>query len=218
MEAPRADTIPPVPANGGAVAESSLASDRAMPASDASAVDTAQAGASEPGDGALWAAVGAGALLLAGGVAMASRRRRSIPDAAVDDRGPVIESNRVAPPPPAPQAAMAVTPASGAGTGERTAAVAARRPTAAAVAGSQAAMVDAMAAEAPSAANPFLTRRNRRRRAEFLLRTGAADAPVVAGSEQVAAADADRIQTDRYGSFKIGGRLAPRPGRRIVPG
>lgn len=186
---------------------SDAVSAQAAPADQAASTD-------QPGDAALWAAVGAGALLLAGGIAMASRRRRSIDGRPIEEGARVIERDEYAPATPPAAIEPVVYPAASQVHAEaqpRTVPVAATKQ------GSRAELVEAMAAERPSAANPFLTRRNRRRRADFLLRTGADGTPVAAASASTPGAHADRQQPDRYGSFRIGGHLAPRPGRRTVP-
>lgn len=211
------EAAPPLAASSQRAPVTPAAPDMASAPADTPPAATAD----EPGDGALWAAVGAGALLLAGGVALASRRRRSVDERIVDDRDWVIDSDHVAPPAAPAMAAAAARPAMPLAEAEPrpvVAPVAAQRTTAPVEPRSRAAMVEAMASEPPSAANPFLTQRRRRRRADFLLRTGAVAAPTTGGTAETAAAHSDPVQPDRYGSFKIGGRLAPRPGRRIVPG
>lgn len=212
---PIAEPIPPLAATGQAGSTSDIA-----PATTAAPADTPRAtAADQPGDGALWAAVGAGALLLVGGAAVASRRRRPEHD-IIDDRERVIDPDRVAPAEPVIAPVAAPTPAPAAATAPKPviAPVTARRDVGEIEPGSRFEMVDRMASESPSAANPFLTRRNRRRRADFLLRTGAVEGATAPAEAATVATTADRIQPDRYGSFQIGGRLAPRAGRRVVPG
>lgn len=163
-------------------------------------------------DGALWAAAGAGALLLAGGIALAARRRR--PEAVLTDenRPSVIERDKVSTPPVVAPVTSVVAPQRASDFASQ-GAVSSDEPVRHLV------VVDAMASDRPTAENPFLTRRNRRRRADFLLRTGQAEpAPAAAPPGRGQAPHADRVQPDRYSSFRIGGRLTPRPGERVVPG
>lgn len=135
-----------------------------LPASDAVAADPADSSALE------WGLMGGGVVLLGGAALLAMARRRRLREETdpvihrmpVQDavrEQPVIARTVTADRVPLPMA-TASTP------------VAARRSTASPVVGDQHADLEAMVAAPPTADNPFRTRKNRLRRAHFLMRNG----------------------------------------------
>ena len=164
--------------------------------------------ASQPGDQDLlyWGLGGAAALLLLGGAAFAMSRRRNgatsdmreadaYAGAYPDTRRAAAPTDRATAPGPTTVASPSAQPAvvmPAVAMGERQ--------------GSQAGL-EAMVAERPSAANPFLTRKNRLRRANFLLRQGeapAATAPAERSPAPGIAPQPDRSQ--QVYDFGKGGR------------
>ncbi|RVT41082.1 hypothetical protein [Sphingobium algorifonticola] len=164
-----ATTAAPAAATPSAVSTSAVpapveSTPAALPASNAVPADPADNSALE------WGLMGGGIVLLGGAALLATMRRRRlradsdpvIHRASVQHgvrEEPVIESAITTDRVPSP-VAVAPTP------------VAARRSTASPVVGHQHADLEAMVAAAPTADNPFRTRKNRLRRAHFLMRNG----------------------------------------------
>jgi len=198
--APRAAparTVTPVPEPAAVASTMAPAAPLAAPATPAPMAEPAPAEQAAPvaaplaaeavsNEGeALWI-LGAGGVMLALGVgALVTLRRRDrredAREQAVIDT-PLTASTRVAPVQPAPlQPVMAAAPAYGISHG---------RPQAPIVSGGQHGALgnrlEAMVAAAPSAENPFLTRRKRLRRAGFILAHGHAPATMMPEIEPVA--------------------------------
>ena len=171
--APSAPTMNSDAARAGMTADQAMA-DRTAPAAAApeSSAPVAERQADNGTGPAGWALLGGGLLLVLGGAAFALRRRpaRDVENndyAAVEDG---VNSFATVPA-AAPAPAMNAAPSSRAPVAQP-AMVAPR----ASASGDHHDVLEAMVAEAPSEANPFRSRRNRLRRAEFLLRTGQAEA------------------------------------------
>jgi hypothetical protein len=169
-------------------------------------------------DDADWMLLGGGLLIVAGGAAFAMRRRPS----SVASRDEVYENDRVAPVVPASVSPEFVpiqfTPAMASSlnadpelpletVAEAPVATPAPRPMAVIPTDDRHAALEAMVAEQPTEANPFCTRRQRLRRADYLLRTGQAR-PVVAGQAQpsVEQEQVSALAGDRWSQQSFGGR------------
>jgi len=176
------------------------------------ATTTVQPASSGGMDYAGWVLLGGGLLLVAGGAtfAMTRRPRRH----ADDDVDATSNGSTGVIPVSAPLATAPVTPSV---EPTRPAAVIepqsvrapsmARQPNLDFASDDRIAVLEAMIAEGPSEANPFHSRRNRLRRADFLLRTGRAVADVSSKSvrpEQIAPA------RDRWSQMSFGGQRATR--------
>ncbi len=197
-----AETVAPVsapvtPVEPAPVATSGDTVSPAVPASDAASVSPADNAAVE------WGLIGGGIVLLGGAGLLAMTRhrrlreendvvlhaalRRESPVEPVATREPVSE--------PVP-ARTVITPAAPAYAMARSSA------------GTRHGDLDAMVAAPPSAENPFRTRKNRLRRAHFLLRQGN---PVVSQSQHAPVADAQPQVAKRPAPvFDFGGNVGQR--------
>lgn len=170
----------------------------------------AEASASEDLGYAGWALLGGGLLIVAGGAAFAMTRRPRRRDEAVTYEVPVT-ATPLAPGAFAPApAARAPEPVAETGavlatqqTASRPSVAEPAQPVHARAYDDRHAQLEAMVAEAPSEANPFHSRRNRLRRADYLLRTGRIQdrvEPVQIAQDGTAAASSDRWTETRLGS------------------
>lgn len=197
----------------------------AAPAPVAQVAQVTPAASSDGMDYAGWALIGGGLLLVAGGAAFALRRRPRRDEEAYDEIYAASEPVEVVPAAPVPLTpAMATRPAVAepkltvedpvVETPRRAAPVmeqVQRRPVAAPVAiDDRRAALEAMIAEAPSEANPFHSRRNRLRRADFLLRTGQARPEEVLAPAPATAAEAAAPARDRWTEMSFGSKRASR--------
>ena len=158
----------------------------AEPVQDTAPVDSAPvtSASAETGDGLEWGLAGGALVLVAGVGLMAMRRRRRKDDTAMLS-DPMISTQPLAQADdqvayvPERQPTLALTPTMG-GSPVRTNSA-------------EHGSLESMAAAAPSRENPFLTRKNRLRRAHFLLRQQEAPIANAAPAEVVTA----QTQTDR---------------------
>lgn len=180
-----------------------------------------------------WAVLGGGLLLVAGGAAFALSRRPKRRDEVVEYDTADAVAVHPAPLPAAPAMAMReprhdlVPPRAAPASVVASTAMKQRQPQPVALDRDYAEMpaddrrtaLEAMVAEAPSDANPFHSRRNRLRRASFLLRTGQAaprQGEYVVTEDRVPEAAA--ASTDRWSEMRFQGRqktnISWRPARR----
>ena len=184
---------------------------------EAAPVAAAPASAQSRDNSVYWVLGGGGALLILGAAAFAMLRRRDSRENAYDAElvrapapvvardeviadpiiAPVVATPRAADPEPVVAEPVAATPAAWATPTVKTA-----------PAGERFSSLEAMVAEAPSAENPFLTRRKRLRRAEFLMHHGhVPEGPaMVAETVPVAAAVAARTSEQRSAVYDFGNR------------
>ncbi|MCE7797904.1 hypothetical protein LWE61_15240 [Sphingobium sufflavum] len=174
-----------------------------------------------------WVLLGGGLLIVAGGAAFAlSRRPRRRHEEVVGYDVPVAPIMPAARPVPATVAsvvpAQAVAPPQ-----EHFARVAPEEPRRARVASvdrvhsdasydDRRALLEAMIAEAPSRANPFHSRRNRLRRADFLLRTGQAQPKDGLTAAERAGVE-PAMASDRWSEMRFGGAQKARISWKPAP-
>lgn len=168
-------------------------------------------------DNAAWWALGAGGLLFVGGLgAVAFARSRRQPDLArarrTKDRAPTAVKSSTVEPAVAAEAAIAVPQPITINAAARTTQ---RRVKAAS---SDRSALEDMVAEAPSPANPFLTRSKRMRRAKFLLEHGqpqplSQPAAQAAGEarQEAGSKTAGKVANPKSSpTYSFGGRATPR--------
>ncbi len=191
--------VPVTPVEPAPAATSGDTVSPAVPASDTASVNPADNSAVE------WGLIGGGIVLLGGAGLLAMTRRRRLREendvvlhAALRRESPVepvvtpepiaerVPARTVITPAPAAPAYAMARSSAGTGHGD----------------------LDAMVAAPPSAENPFRTRKNRLRRAHFLLRQGN---PVVSQSQHAAVADAQPQVAKRPAPvFDFGGNMGQR--------
>lgn len=153
-----------------------------------------------------WVLLGGGLLLVAGGATFAMTRRPKRRDEVYADTDDMVTTSAVTPVPTfAPVAAtpFVAEPVAPVAAPVVRQPVAAREVVADLPLDDRRAALEAMVAEAPSEANPFHSRRNRLRRADYLLRTGQVQ-PEAAVAEETAPA------RDRWSEMSFGGKRASR--------
>lgn len=187
--------------NTPAEAISAPVNDAVAPVAAAPAERTTVQPASASGmDYAGWVLLGGGLLLVGGGAAFAMSRkpRRRSEAYTAPEQTVSVEPVAAAPAPFAPVSPEPV--------GVR-APVTARHDPVVMRGDTHQAALEALIAEAPSAANPFHSRRNRLRRANFLLRTGQA---TPTGMADTATTQEAVTQRDRWTEMSFGGQRAAR--------
>ncbi|HEX7822902.1 MAG TPA: hypothetical protein VF463_20075 [Sphingobium sp.] len=162
----------------------------------------AEATASDNMGYAGWVLLGGGLLIVAGGAAFAMTRRPKRREEVAAYSVPVAP---ILPAPPmARQPETFTAPHVGREEPHR-ASIASPGPTAhGGIHEDRHAVLEALVAEAPSQANPFHSRRNRLRRADFLLRTGQVQEQTSANMRH--AYEEPTLVSDRWSEMRMGGK------------